>query len=204
VNTVADGTMMGEAINDTFGQVVSGAGDVDGDGFSDVLVGAPSADGAGTDRGRAYFFLGGPGTGFDIAPDMTLTGTMDLESYGATVCVADLNGDSYVDAAISSTDVGSGSTGTVRTYFGTSSGIDSTSDTTLIGPAGFSAFGTGLRGAGDVNGDGYDDLIVGAPSFMSVAGAAYVFLGGPGSSVDSVPDSTYAGVPSEALGQSVY
>ena len=66
------------------------------------------------------------------------------------------------------------------------------------------SFGYNMRCAGDVNGDGYDDLIVGAAGEMTGAGAAYFYFGGAGSTFDIGTDGTYAGAAGDGFGEAVY
>lgn len=163
--------------SDNLGVRVSGAGDVNGDGFADVIVGARM-----NDAGRAYAYFGGPEA--DAAADITFTAEADL---GLSVSDAgDMNGDGYADVM-----VGSG-VGRMYVYFGGPT-PDGVADLVLTGVAGES-FGEAASNAGDVNGDGYADVIVGAPlnsAGGSGAGRAYVYFGGP--IPDAVADLTFTG-----------
>lgn len=153
-----------------FGASVSSAGDVNGDGYADVVVGAPLSGGT----GRAYIFMGGPG-GLAPAPALTLSGTAGAE-FGAAVSTAgDVNSDGYADVVI-----GSPGTSTARVFAGTSAGLGVAVHALLTGTAG-SRFGAAVATAGDVNGDGFSDVIIGAPLFsngQANEGAAFVFHGG--------------------------
>jgi hypothetical protein len=203
LGTAAAGIMIGEAPFDAFGAVVAGVGDLNDDGFSDILVSATSAAGGGMYRGRVYLFLGSGAATLDVTGDLVLSGASDGDYFGASLGAADLNGDGHMDVAIGAPQTGPPGLGEVVVYFGSSSGVDATPETTLTGAAVSSGFGGGLHGAGDVNGDAYDDLLVGAPSAMS-AGIVYLYLGAAGATLDTMPDATYVGTSSEALGLSVY
>ena len=154
-----------------FGAAVTGAGDVNGDGYADVLVGAPGSS-------RAYLYLGGA-TGLATTPATTLTPTGAGTNFGGALAGAgDLNADGFADVAVG-TDAG-----IVYVWFGGASGLGAT-PTGLSAPTGNTSFGHAVAGAGDVNGDGYPDLVVGAYT----ATAAYVFRGSS-SGIATTPTST--------------
>ncbi len=143
----------------SFGYSVSGAGDVNGDGYSDVIVGAPSS-GQYYVTGKDYIYFGGPN--MDNNPDVILNSTSG-ELGNSVACAGDVNGDGYSDVMAS---CGS----EVLIYYGGSS-MDSIANVTLQQP-GSSFLGASIADAGDVNGDGYSDVIVGS------YGKAYVYYGG--------------------------
>lgn len=171
--------MEGEAIYDFFGYSVSGNGDVNGDGYSDVLVGAFGNDEASELAGKAYLYFGGPI--FDKIPDIEFFGKPNAE-LGLSVSIAgDVNNDGYDDIIIG-TEYGN------RAYihFG-GPNMDNVPDVILVGPGG-SQFGFSVSGAGDVNGDDYKDVIIGAfdqygPEYN---GRAYIYFGG--NLMDDKPD----------------
>jgi hypothetical protein len=169
---------VGEAGEDFFGTSVSGAGDVDGDGYADVIVGAFGNDAGGIGAGRAYVYFGGLGA--DEGADLTLTGEAMLDQFGRSVSGAgDMNGDGFADVIVGAPVAGGA--GRAYVYFG-EPGADETADLVLTGDAMSDLFGTSVSGAGDVNGDGYADVLVGAPlndAGGSDAGRAYVYHGGP-------------------------
>ena len=176
----------GEAASDRFGLSVSGAGDVNADGFRDVIVGAIGSDAGGADAGRAYVLFGGPGA--DATPDLTLTGQAAGDWFGYSVSRAgDMNGDGYDDVVVGGyhNDAGGTSAGRVYVFYG-GPGADQTADFVLTGQAAGDWFGYSVSEAGDVNGDGHGDLVVGASQGGAGAGRAYVFFGGPGA--DPTPD----------------
>ncbi|HYJ31847.1 MAG TPA: FlgD immunoglobulin-like domain containing protein [Candidatus Binatia bacterium] len=193
-DAVADLTLTGAAAGDRFGNAVSGAGDVNGDGYADVIVGANNNDAAGTNAGRAYVYYGGPGP--DAVADLTLTGVSSSDFFGISVSGAgDVNGDSYADVIVgaSTNDQGGVDAGRAYVYYG-GPGADAVPDLTLTGAAAGDLLGQSVSGAGDANGDGYADLVVGAPQNDAGgvdAGRTYVYYGGPG--VDAVPDLTLTG-----------
>ena len=176
MDATADVILTGEAAHADFGWSVAGAGDLNDDGYSDVIVGAPSA--GGHRRSCAYIYYGGPT--MDNVADVTLTGAADRYGrFGWSVAGAgDVNDDGYGDVIVGAPR-GTGGAGDAYIYYGASA-MDNTADITLREAAYRAFFGESVAGAGDVNGDNYDDVIVGAPGNDLVAGAgrAYVYYGG--------------------------
>lgn len=161
--------------------------DFDGDGYADVLAGAYLDDGGANRAGRAYWWNGtstGPGTRNQIAaPVAEEEGRFGL----ATASIGDVNGDGFADAAISAywVDVTATDAGEVYIFHGSVDGLPAAPD--LVVPAPIAEiemrFGRSLAPAGDVNGDGFADLVAGAyleDGGMSDLGSAYVFLGSAG------------------------
>jgi hypothetical protein len=173
----ADVTFSGNAAKDFLGYSVSSAGDVNGDGYADVIVGAYGYNG-GTAKGRAYIYYGGPS--MDGNPNITLTGENDADRFGDTVAAAgDVNGDGYADVIVSARKWALGTDqGKAYIFFGGAT-PDSTPEVTVIGQNN----GDNLRAvctAGDMNGDGYADVIMGAygaDGGGADKGQAYIFLG---------------------------
>ncbi len=190
-----DPTLLGAAATDRFGISVGTAGDVNGDGFDDVIVGAHYNDAGGAEAGRAYVYFGGPGA--DAVADWILTGEAAADYFGLSVGTAgDVNGDGYDDVVVGAygNDAGGSGAGRAYVFFGGTS-PDTVADMTLTGAAASDAFGYAVGTAGDVNHDGYDDVIVGAhynDAGGTNAGRAYVFFGGP--SPDATADWTLTGV----------
>ncbi len=168
---------------DGFGQV-AGAGDVNADGYADLLVGAPSADGRLEDGGAAYVYLGSSG-GVDASTEDLIVPAGHARGYylGYSVTGAgDADGDGYDDVAASTPFT---TTGSVYVFRGSSAGVDASTEQELnpFDGAGDSWFGSRISGGGDLDGDGYDDLLVGAHAdaeTAQLAGAVYVFYGGSG------------------------
>ena len=161
------------------------AGDVNGDGYSDIIVGAPLLDPAGVaDAGRAYVYYGAVG-GLSSSPNWTVDGAAAGNRLGAAVGTAgDTDGDGYADVVIGV--YGSDSlAGQILLYQGSSGGLGLAR--TIAGEAAADRLGLAVGAAGDVNGDGFGDIIAGAPGFDNLAGAnagrATVYhgsAGGPG------------------------
>ncbi len=168
-----------------FGCSVSGAGDVNKDGYEDVIVGAYRYN---SFTGRAYVYHGG--SGMDNTADVTMTRAGTDNAFGWSVsCAGDVNNDGYDDVIIGAYEYNS-YTGRAYVYHGGSS-MDHTTDVTMTGEDTWNQFGYSVSGAGDVNNDGYDDVIVGAWWYNSFTGRAYVYYGG--SSMDNTVDVTMDG-----------
>jgi len=171
--TTPSTTLTGEGSNNDFGWSVAPAGDVNGDGYADVVVGAWGYPDAGY-TGRAYVYLGGQ-SGLATAPATTLTGEAAGNYFGYSVATAgDVNGDGYADVVVGAYGYGA-NTGRAYVYLGGSTGTAST-PTTLTGAAG-TVFGISVATAGDVNGDGYADVVIGASGYSDSTGRAYLYLG---------------------------
>ncbi|MFN8470052.1 MAG: FG-GAP-like repeat-containing protein [Caldilineaceae bacterium] len=172
---------IGENVGDRLGQAVAGAGDVNGDGYADLAVGANRYS---NNTGKVYVFygsatglLGTPGS-----PAWSATGENTDDYFGTSVAGAgDVNGDGYADLAVSAYQYNT-STGKVYVFHGSVTGLTGTAASPAWSATGENAadnFGRTVAGTGDVNGDGYADLAVGAQFYGSSAGKAYVFHGGP-------------------------
>jgi hypothetical protein len=164
----------GEGPADSFGVSLAAAGDVNGDGYADVIVGAL---GYGDFVGRAYLYAGGP-AGLSATPLWIATGESANSSFGRSVAGAgDVNGDGYSDVVVGAPGYGN-STGRVYLYAGEPDGLWAGPILVLTGEKEQDDFGWAVAGAGDINGDGYDDLIVGADRFNNLTGRAYIYSGG--------------------------
>jgi len=168
--------------NALFGYSVGTAGDVNGDGYSDVIVGAPNYDGGQAGEGRAYVYLGSA-AGLSAAPAWTAESDLAGAEFGYSVGMAgDVNGDGYSDAIVGAPHYGNDQTdeGRAYVYLGSAAGLSTTQAWTAEGDQAGAEFGYSVGTAGDVNGDGYSDVIVGAPNYdggQADEGRAYVYLG---------------------------
>ena len=161
--------------NGAFGTSVASAGDINGDGYADIIVGA---SGAGNTAGSAYVYLGGA-SGLSTAPSLSLNDPplTSIDQFGAAVAGAgDVNGDGYADFVVGAFGTAT-QTGAAYVYLGAQHAVATTPATTLKGLVSEDQFGFSVSGAGDVDGDGYGDLLIAAPSAFSSLGSAYVFLG---------------------------
>jgi hypothetical protein len=185
LSLTADWTEDASALDGRFGHSVSGAGDVNGDGFGDVIVGAYTAANGQVREGRAYVYYGSS-TGLAATAAWTVESNQAEAQLGQSVSGAgDVNGDGFDDVIVGAFefDNGSGGGGRVFVYHGSLGGLSAAADWTAdwdplsLFP---SAFGFSVSDAGDVDGDGYDDVIIGDPSAYgdeAGEGRAYVFMG---------------------------
>ncbi len=162
-----------------FGASVSTAGDVNGDGYDDVIVSAPRFDATFTDEGKAFVYLGGAG-GLAASPAWTTLGGVLSAGYGASVSTAgDVNGDGYADVIVGAPQ-GTTGLGWVSVFLGSAAGLSTNPAWTVQNNQPGAQFGNSVDTAGDVNGDGYADVIIGAPFYdasTTDAGRAVVYLG---------------------------
>jgi hypothetical protein len=182
------------------------SGDVNGDGYSDVAIGETWLDSNHlTGSADVRIFLGGPG-GLSTMPAATLLGGGQLAAYGASVAFLDANGDGYADLVVGEPGTAISTPCSVQYYqsrgaTGIADGANSTSG--FIGGAG-TRFGISVADAGDLNGDGFHDLIAGADFASSVG-----FLsGGRTGLVTTSPSNGVrypgpTGAPFSAFGRSV-
>ncbi len=163
-----------------YGVEVSATGDVDGDGFADAAVGERSC------AGGVYVYAGSS-AGLDAAGALYISGPACDATIGDEIAAAgDLNGDGLADLAVGSQE-SEEELGLVLLFYGAAEGLPSEQDRTLSGVSPAGAFGGSLSGAGDVDGDGYGDLLVGA-RLANGSGEAHLFLGsatGPGGESDA-------------------
>ena len=186
----------GVASEDHSGTSVSDAGDINGDGIGDLIIGANWADPNGSSSGQSYVVFGSS-TGFSSTLELSaldgsngfkLNGVAEFDFSGGSVSGAgDINGDGFDDLIIgapgANTDSsGKYSSGQSYVVFGSSEGFSSTLElSALDGSNGFAlngrssndSSGRSVSAAGDINGDGIDDLIIGVDS----AGQSYVVFG---------------------------
>jgi hypothetical protein len=212
----ADFQLESDQASGRLGQSVAGAGDVNGDGYDDVIVGAPKYDAGETDEGAAFVFLGSAGGIVGTNPG---TAHAQLESdqafaeMGFSVAGAgDVNGDGYQDvvAGAHEYDAGQSDEGAAFVFLGSVGGIvgndPGTAHAQLESDQSPAGMGFSVAGAGDVNGDGYADVIVGAHVFdapSNAEGAAFVFLGSAGGVVGTNPGTAHAQLETDQIGAQV-
>jgi hypothetical protein len=193
----------GIAARDYSGYSVSSAGDVNGDGFDDLIIGADNADPNGINRAGQSYVVFGSNSGFGASVNLStlngsngfaINGIAAIDGSGFSVSSAgDVNGDGFDDLIIGAPGADpNGIFGAGQSYvvFGSNSGFSASLNlSTLNGSNGFAINGIAaydfsgysVSSAGDVNGDGFDDLIIGArrasPNGIIYAGQSYVVFG---------------------------
>jgi len=189
--------IIGASVDD-FGRAVESAGDVNNDGRQDIIIGAPDADPpAGAEGGRAFVLFGQ--TSFAASVNVTslngsngfvINGAAANDGLGSAVSSAgDINGDGIDDLIVGApgADLGAGASyvvfGRSTAFAGTiaASSLNGANGFRITGAAASDVSGYSVSSAGDINGDGVDDLLVGAigadPNMTSSAGTAYVVFG---------------------------
>jgi hypothetical protein len=165
------------------GRSVATAGDVDGDGYDDVIVGAMGYDNGQTDEGRALVYLGSA-AGLGLSPAWTAEGGLFSASFGWSVGTAgDVNGDGYCDVIVGAPGLSNGQSqeGRAAVYLGSAFGLAATPAWSFESNVAGAELGSSVATAGDVDGDGYSDVIVGARELsndQTEEGRAHIFLGG--------------------------
>jgi hypothetical protein len=176
----ADAAFEGEGYGAYLNEIAA-AGDVNGDGFADILFGAGDDDEGGSQSGKAYVVLGPPDP--VMVPVATYHGEAASNVAGSAVAGAgDVDADGYDDVLIGANGY-SGNTGAVYLVYGPMSGDESlaAADIRFTGESGGDRMGAGVAGAGDVNGDGYADVLMGAygASHLGVGGGKAYLINGP-------------------------
>jgi hypothetical protein len=171
----------GEAQGNAFGSAVASAGDVNCDGYADVVVGAPNY---GNNHGKVYLYYGSP-TGLNSTPDWSYTsGARDAYLGWSVASAGDVNGDDCHDLLVGVRYFSDGQDkeGGAFLFYGSASGLSSEPDWIgQVNQAG-AQFGYALSGASDLNQDGYDDVLVGAPYYEATLedlneGAIFLYYG---------------------------
>ncbi len=192
LNSVVSWTAESDQADALFGDSVASAGDVNGDGYSDVIVGADYFDNGLTNEGGAFVYHGSP-TGLNSVVSWTAESNQGGAYFGGSVASAgDVNGDGYSDVIVGAQvyDNGELDEGHAFVYHGSSTGLSATASWTAESDQTRAFFGGSVASAGDVNGDGYSDVIVGAPYFsngQTEEGGAFVYYGNGGDGFNLTP-----------------
>ena len=191
-DTIPDLQIVGDG--GSFGSEVGCAGDLNKDGYDDIIVGAPSASNPNNGAelaGKAHIYFGG--SPMDTVVDLILQDSDYHYGFGSSVISAgDVNSDGYDDAMVAA-PVGWDAAGRVFIYFG-GENMDSIYDVRIEGhPDSAEFLGWSVAGIGDINSDGFDDVLIGSP-WAGVhwgTGKASVYFGGD--PMDSIPDVSFYG-----------
>lgn len=188
--STADTRLQSDQVGAQLGFSAASAGDVNGDGFADVIVGAPLYDSVPnvlSDTGGAYIFLGSP-IGVPDGTPATAQRRLEINQVSAELgwsvaSAGDVNGDGYADVIVGAPAADSVQTNVGQAYVshGSPIGIGGLFGAVLDGGQRDALLGESVGSAGDVNGDGFADVIVGArlyDSGQTDEGAAFVFQGG--------------------------
>ncbi|MCC8997064.1 MAG: FG-GAP-like repeat-containing protein, partial [Nitrosomonas sp.] len=184
---------------DNFGFSLSGAGDVNGDGYDDMIIGSSYGGNNPTNAGSSYVVFG-KASGFSATLEMSsldgtngfrLDGITKYDTAGNVSSAGDMNGDGFSDILIGApaTDINGDASGSSYVVFGKSSGFDAvmnladlngTNGFTINGESAGDYLGRSVSNAGDVNGDGFGDILIGARGADhngDYSGSVYVIFG---------------------------
>lgn len=197
LNTTAASTIESNQGDAWLGSAVSSAGDVNGDGYSDILVGGYAYDAGNTDEGVVFVYHGSGGT-IGAQPRGVSSSIKSGALAGSSVSSAgDLNGDGLDDVIVGVPNYDDGSVGEGATFFSYGNSVDGVINQIVFQTDEINAHvGCSVSGAGDVNGDGYDDVIIGASGAQNGAGgkgAAYIFHGGSQGLQSAVAKTLFSG-----------
>lgn len=185
--SAANVKLIGQIADDLFGDAATG-GDVNNDGIADIIVGATGDDTGGFGAGAVYIFYGSKTLPSSIDADnanVKLVGEDAGDQFGTSITAADVNGDGIADIIVGaiSDDSGGSAAGAAYIFYGSTSlasSIDASSaNVKMIGENANDNLG-GSVGSGDINNNGFNDIIVGATeedAGGASAGAAYIFFG---------------------------
>lgn len=191
-------TVHGDSASDTFGQSIDIIGDADGDGFDDFMVGGWRDDNGGSDSGRVRVVSGKTGATLFVV-DGDLVG--DHMGYGSSGA-GDVNGDGFADVCAAADEANVGGVNNI----GSAKIVSGQTGTVLHFVTGTSAndlFGWSSAAVGDVNGDGFDDVLIGAllddTTGLSNCGSATLVSGQNG----AVLYTLFGGAANDNLGDDV-
>ncbi len=194
LSTVADWTVESNQDFANLGKAAASAGDVNADGFDDVIVGAPFYDNGQTDEGRVWLYLGSAAGLSTVAAWSAESNSTSAFLGWSAESAGDVNNDGFDDVIVGAWlwDAGTVDEGAALVYLGTANGLDTSAAFTVDSNQSASYFGYFVSPAGDVDGDGYDDVLVGAPLYdggQTDEGRAYLYAGTCADPIDSDGDN---------------
>lgn len=211
IGSIAVVVLEGETASSQFGTAVQGIGDVNADGRADIAAGAPLAAPGGRTEAGAVSVFAGTASGIAATPLRVLEGPRAHERFGSAVAGGgDINGDGVADLAVGSSAaevMGRVQAGAFSVFHGSNTGPASSATRLVEGTTAYDNLGCALSMGGDVNGDGYSDMIVGArsasPAGITGAGQALLFVGSPSGLSPSAVASFNGTDPGDAVGTTV-
>jgi hypothetical protein len=192
-DTTADAVLDGENPDDRFGRQATMGPDVNGDGYGEILIGArgwPGDEG----QGRAYLYLGNTPDDMDSICDKIFTGEQLGNQLGSSQCISDIDQDGFADILIGAR-FAAHFRGRVYVYWGARHFKGNRPDLVLEGEPGSNMGGDDIV-CGNLNGDDYADVLIGAynyPSRTIRRGRVYVFHGSAKSTMDIIYDGVFDG-----------
>jgi len=186
--TTADWSMIGDQVDARLGSTVAGVGDLNKDGYTDLIVGAPYYDeNSYSNNGKVYLF-NGSADGLQSEAGWTASAEINAALFGySTSSAGDVNGDGWQDVIVGAPRPGTTQTpqiGYAHVYYNSASGLAVTPSWSMTNDLEGAWFGASVTGVGDVNRDGFDDVLIGAPytkvnidGLDQPAGCAYLYLG---------------------------
>jgi hypothetical protein len=181
-----DTMLLGSQSGASLGASVAGAGDVNDDGFDDIIAGAPRYDNGQSNEGAAFVYHGSAG-GVSATPNAILESNLASANLGWSVGGAgSINGDNYADVIAGAnlyTNIIKNE-GAAFIFFSAPSGVQPQYPLVIDSNQLEARLGQSVAGAGDVNGDGFADIIAGAPYYTNghtEEGVAFVYYGAGGS-----------------------
>ena len=187
LDSIPDYIFKGKKVSNHFGNDVSSAGDFNHDGYDDILIGEFCNSEKDLQVGRAYLYFGGPD--LDTIPDLTFEGEEVFNNFGTKVtCAGDVNGDGFPDIMIGAPGWDrNNNLGRIYIYYGGPT-PDTIPDLVITGTMRYRRLGDVISSAGDVNNDGFDDIIVGLPFLGNAIDTSYVYIYFGGNQMDTIPD----------------
>ncbi len=191
--TTADVVFDGENPDDRFGRQATMGPDVNGDGYGEILIGARGWPGD-KGQGRAYLYLGNTPERIDNVCDTIFTGERPGHQLGSSQCISDIDKDGFADVLVGAR-YAANNKGRVYLYWG-KKGFDGEQPDLILEGEHQSDMGGDDIVCGNLNGDNYEDILIGAYNYPSSAirrGRVYVFHGSTKSAMDIAYDGVFDG-----------